>query len=808
MNFITGVPASGKTTRLLQIAKHALAQDKRVWWVGLPTQRSDIYRRATAQGALLGLEFLSSQQVYYRLLAAAQALKPLLVGTGRIAYVGEALKILENDLPSPGEARLFSMAIAEAKRFGHDAVSLARALTPAPSGKPDSKPNNEPDSEMDSEAARLVQVFKQYEQVKGERWDYDDFRTAALNLALAGDISPEANVLIVDGFRELGPLEWQLYRELDRFFEVYLSLPELPANVPANVVVADSDTVEHLTHTPFESPPAKLERYRAANPVSEARWLLRSLKRDLAEGLDALDIAVIMPANEIAAFAALADEYGVPLMDETPKALSDTPLGSLLLNILELPEYPTASRLLAIPELSKLANEALNRNVAGREALTSLAREIGVHDLWQRWLARLDVPADELTWAQDIVATLPSMLGVPAQPRLQDHFLARAKEAAILAKGASFRAWWAALLQETVIFERPKGGIALLTAKLASGRRFRKVYVAHAVEGAYSTGEREDYFVREEARVPPAHLFAHSAAGSALPKRFVGRDQLLFQELLTRADTVIITYPEADQGGPLAPEDDLITGFLGATEPIRRLPTLPLGSRLELANSERYHAPLEPLNLGAVSVENLARYDACAFRYWATKRLRPDREDPWWRTLIRRLREYGTLNDVRLASLQDDFPQAKHWLEQHRTLLLSLSYGVQLPEHPQNRPYAFIDAAGRRSQDVTLYHFAPPETVPDKDAANDILNQRWTEHWTAHYLLTEREVNSVTLAVWEVLGEPKDVQPIEYPWRRLKTKDKRVSAAYDRFKTGDTRPQPGFVCRDCPVFDVCREGQR
>ena len=79
---------------------------------------------------------------------------------------------------------------------------------------------------------------------------------------------------------------------------------------------------------------------------------------DAVAGLDALDIAVIMPANEIAAFAALADEYGVPLMDETPKALSDTPLGSLLLNILELPEYPTASRLLAIPELSQLANEA------------------------------------------------------------------------------------------------------------------------------------------------------------------------------------------------------------------------------------------------------------------------------------------------------------------------------------------------------------------------------------------------------------------------------------------------------------------
>ena len=179
--------------------------------------------------------------------------------------------------------------------------------------------------------------------------------------------------------------------------------------------------------------------------------------------------------------------------------------------------------------------------------------------------------------------------------------MARAKEAAVLAKGASFRAWWAALLQETVIFERPKGGIALLTAKLASGRRFRKMYIAHAVEGAYSTGEREDYFVREEARVPPAHLFAQAAttsqaATTPCPSALSDAISYCFKNLFTRADTIIVTYPEADQGGPLAPEADLMTGFLGATEPIRRLPTLPLGSRLELANSERYHAPLEPLN--------------------------------------------------------------------------------------------------------------------------------------------------------------------------------------------------------------------
>ena len=92
--------------------------------MGLPSQRSYLYTRATAHGAVLGLEFLSSQQVYYRLLAAALKLKPLLVGTGRIALVGEALLTCYGELPAPGEARLFTRAIAEAKRFGLEPQTL------------------------------------------------------------------------------------------------------------------------------------------------------------------------------------------------------------------------------------------------------------------------------------------------------------------------------------------------------------------------------------------------------------------------------------------------------------------------------------------------------------------------------------------------------------------------------------------------------------------------------------------------------------------------------------------------------------
>ena len=41
--------------------------------------------------ALLGLEFVTLHQVSYRLLARAQELHPLVIGSGRLVMVGEAL---------------------------------------------------------------------------------------------------------------------------------------------------------------------------------------------------------------------------------------------------------------------------------------------------------------------------------------------------------------------------------------------------------------------------------------------------------------------------------------------------------------------------------------------------------------------------------------------------------------------------------------------------------------------------------------------------------------------------------------------
>ena len=659
MNLLVAPPASGKTTLLLKRARAVTLQGGRVWWVGLPGQRSYVYRRATEAGALLGLEFLSSQQVYYRLLAHALRLKPLVVGTGRLALVGEALLQLRKELPAPGEARLFATAIAEAKRYGLTYKEVV--------GK-------------DEETLRFRDVFRVYETVKGERWDYDDFRTEALALALELKTQGEADLIVVDGFRDIGPLELRIYKALAAHTEVWLSLLEPPPGEKATT---------HLE--PREIPSS--HSYRAANPVTEARWVLRSLKRDLAAGYDPLELAVILPEREVKAFVALGDEYGVPLMDETPKALADTLAGRLLMSLLELPDYPTASKLLAIPDLSALANAALERGVAGLEAINVLAKEMGTEARWRKWLGLLEVPDDEIAWAEHLLETsLPDLRHELTHDlgwaMFKKHALQRAKEASSLAKGASFRAWWGALLQETFLFDAPKGGVALLTHKLASGRRFKKVYLTHAVEGAYSVGEGEDYFIPEEERGDLGEVFGRLG----LPKRFLGRDAALFAELLTRGDEVIVTYAEADQSGPNVKATDL-AGLNRADT----LPALPAASRLELPTLKSYSAETSTLALGNISLQKLKRYDDCAFRYWAEARIETGDPHPWWRELLARLREYSRLNAARLELLKSDYPEAAPWLNTHAEHLMTLNFGVTLPENGDG-PRAYIDAAGRKGQ--------------------------------------------------------------------------------------------------------------
>src|SRR5690606_38862526 len=126
-------------------------------------------------------------------------------------------------------------------------------------------------------------VYRAYQAGMRGVWDYDDARSAAVDLVGREQCAVGADLVIVDGLREVGPLELRFLRGLAKHVAVRLTLPALPPGLEAD---------EEL---PARSG-AVVERYVAPNPVTEARWVMSSLKRDLFEGgFRPLDLAVIAP---------------------------------------------------------------------------------------------------------------------------------------------------------------------------------------------------------------------------------------------------------------------------------------------------------------------------------------------------------------------------------------------------------------------------------------------------------------------------------------------------------------------------------
>lgn len=798
---IAGPPGSGKTTRMIEGARGAAERGERVWWVGLPSQRDAVLRALVRDGPLLGVEVLTLQQLAYRLLSDARRLRPLLTGTGRLATVGEALLEDQNEPPSPGEARLFARAIAEAKRH----------LT-GPGALPGT----------DAETRRLRRVWRAYERRKGDAWDYDDFRREAAEWLGSGaadrDAAPAGawpllpDRVLVDGLREIGPLDLRLLDGLARHVPVTLAVAIPPPGRTPDVTLPPRDDVE-------------VRRHRFANPVAEARWVLRDVKAELAAGADPLDLALIVPTGRARAIAALADEAGVPLMDETPRGLADRPEGRRLLDLLELGEQPSASRLLAVPELHGLGAAALADGVAGHDAIRRLAEARGEGELWRSWRNRLEPGEDVLAWGAELVtAALDAAvegdgagegddgLDEGSDPlgdapdrraeRFRDHALQRLAEARRVASGPRLRRWWAALLQEEVRFARPNAGVALLHAVQASGRRVRRAWIVGAAEGAHLVGEREDYFVPEEERVGWAAAFERPA----LPRRYLGRQAAEAAELRARGDVTVVTVPEADQGGPIAPDASLLGG---PTEPP---PQRPAASALELGGTEPYRPPEGPVPLGAPTVGRLARFARCGLRAWAERRVRDEEETPAWLRLRRRLRERTAWPADELRAVAEETPEHAAWLDEHAEALAGFSFGVEL-RAADDGPVAVLDGAHREDRVATLLRFAAPGAVRDAGDAEALLDASAREYWAAGHLLERhgRQVRAVRFRVWPVGGAPVDFPergPVARRWGRFDRVRREVDGALPAWRAGEVRPSPGFVCRDCPVFDFCREGRR
>jgi hypothetical protein len=722
---VLGPPASGKTTLALDWALGVLERRGRVLWVGLPHQRAYVYRLLGARGAFLGLEFLSLQALYYRVLAEAGWLRPLLPGAGRVALVGEALRELMGPGVAPGEARLFARAIAELKRSGLSPFALPK----------------------EGEAGRLRRVYLAYERLKRGSLDYDDFRHKAIRAPLR--LYPEPSLVVVDGFREVGPLDLRFLRRLANRVPVLLTLEVLP---------------EGLTPWQELAPrPLRREVLALANPVEEARYLLKALKRALApralggEGLAPEEVLVVAPEDRIPGLLLLKEEYGLPLEDGRERSLAETEEGERVLALLS--PYPTGRDLLALG-FARLGRKALRLGLAGEEALGLLAEREGLWEEWRAFLALRAPGQDLLAWAEEAL----ERLGVEAK----EPFLARLR-LALRVDRADPLAWWRSLILDETLPPEVGKGIPVLPPLRATGIRARRAYVLEWVAGRYTLGEREDYFLLEELR--------EEGPLRGLKRRLRGLDPLFREEVASRGEEVVLLYPRAGPSGPLEP---LAEG--------RRPEPLPPSSRLEALP----HTPFRPIPpsraRGLPTLEALRRFlEECPLRVYLERFPTTDGEARGWALLAK---------DPK--ALEAD-PAVSPWLQAHREHLEGM---VFFPNWDGRRYRLRLDGVRRQGKEVHLYRLLPEDEEPD-------LGRRWTEWKALENLLSRDDVEAVHLWAWPWLSEPTPLR--KAPYRkgeavpRARAIGPRLEEALAGWEAGSFAPRPGNACYTCRFEDICRK---
>lgn len=791
MKLITGPAGSGKTAHLLQIAQAATRAGKRVWWVGLPHQRAHVMRRLTSlAGVVMGFEFMSTQQLYTRLISDNShllALLPPLPNTERIAMVGGAIAEINQGTPGPGEAKLFAASIAELKRHN---------LTP------DDIPTSDPETDL------LKQVFQTYERLRqdvrgqGEFWDYDDYRIQAAKLLnKRKPITVAADLVIFDGFRTYTPLELTILKRLAKRAEVLASAIILPEKAPK-------------PKARFDERPTNRHVYRADNPIEELRFVLRSVKQDLANGMDPLEVGIIAPEGDHPFIETLAQEYGVPLMPSVPTKLSQTAAGALLMDLLTFVENPSPSKLERLPELYDLAVTARRENMTGMDGIALVAQHLDLTKELNAWVERLSPPdqaADAEAWALDLIDSLPGIDAGATRvgwETLRELMARHAREATHLGGGKSYRDWFASLLDDSPVPAIHNGAVQLLTAVPASGVQFQKAYLTSAMTGAYTLGEGEDYFVPEEWRGDlPSDKHSRRPF---LPRRFAGMETVLHQELRSRAAEMIVTFSAADQNARNFAEPDLV----GNPSDAQPLPSTPAGSPVELYGYQPFEPVGEfPEDQLPTSVEGLRSFQECPVKYWGQQNLPRDDEEPWWVALVRDMRNMeDTADEQAVKNVAGRNSIARDWLLANAGELGQYKYGVSIPKDPDGPESSYVHAAHMDTTRgvATLLRFVEPGRVTSDREANSLIYDRWNELWAAAYLLKHygNILHRVDIKVWPILGEP-------YLGRKVTSNDRvaverlqKARSAVGALKQPSFEPKPGHYCRVCDFAKVCRKDAR
>jgi superfamily I DNA/RNA helicase len=513
---LTGPAASGKTSAAVNKALELAQTGERVIVLTLPGQRAGWLERLASAGASLGVEVTNLQNIAYRVLDRMGENRAIVLNPGRVALTARVLERILGRNVNPGEARLYARAIAEFKR------NLVMPL--------------------ESEEAYqniLFQVFHAYqtELELGVLQDLDDVRVRTAQLLTINPQSLNAH-LIIDGYRSFNPSELRVFCALSSLaLSTLLTLPSglpdsfseawaHPLRKPELEVVAKAFNAKitylHAKGKPWAGMPktTRLETY--ANPVEEARGVLREIKQILQNGTPSQDICIIIPHPAIArVLEALGREYGVPIAPETSGSILETPNGRQLEALLRAParDYPARDlRTLAAlePDVLILA-EKLEQNgiAAGLDAYALVCDDPNA-------LAALE---------RIKIIAQPPMRGSSEQliywfeTLLERHFKDAsfndtakviAREAARIlgnetqVEGTIFTDWVQSLLSSVTVAHEDLGrGVAVLSAEEASGRRYKISFVMGATDGAYKAGDGEDFFIPEEQRSKLEELLAN-----------------------------------------------------------------------------------------------------------------------------------------------------------------------------------------------------------------------------------------------------------------------------------------------------------
>ena len=667
----TGPAASGKTSAALVRALELAQAGERVIVLTLPGQRSQWLERLASAGSVLGVEVTNLQNIAYRVLDRLGENRAIVLNPGRVALTARVLERILNRNVNPGEARLYARAIAEFKR---------NLVAP-------------PESE-DAYQNTLFQVFQAYqtELELGVLQDLDDVRIRTAQLL---KINPQAlNAhLIVDGYRSFNPSELQLLSALSSLAES--TLLTLPSGLPDSFSEAwahplrksELDAVArafnakitylHAKGKPWAGMPkiTRLETY--ANPVEEARGVLREIKQRLQDGFLAQDICIIIPHSAIArVLEALGREYGVPIAPETSGSILETPSGRQLEALLRAParDYPARDlRTLAVlePDLLILA-EKLEQNgiAAGQDAYALVCDDENALSALER-IKNIAQPPTRGS-SESLIRWFETLLERHFKDAsFCDTSKVIAREAARILgnesqiEGTAFTDWVQSLLGSVTVAHEDLGrGVAVISSEEASGRRYKISFVMGATDGAYKAGDGEDFFIPEEERTKLEVLleigklevqhpeFANlemsngvegRSQGSPLrelervenldiddliletsniiarlPYRLAGLEDSQLYDAFTRADELlVVSYARAERGSSLRPHPRLVQ-----LEKVERARVFPTASPLELAAlNANTHQPQDTTHNVTVRVARkateLERVAVCALKAWA-----------------------------------------------------------------------------------------------------------------------------------------------------------------------------------------------